>query len=144
MGNEIRNGEFKDTVETNLFVDETIVNTSEENITNVEEVATIELSGEEIMNNTIISEVVTENVVEDVNSEIVNEENQNEENIELKVGIVIPDHLNIRKEASKDSDIVGMVNKDDELQITNELEDFYEVLFNGVKCFCVKNFISIK
>lgn len=60
------------------------------------------------------------------------------------VGIVTPAHLNIRSEASKDSDIVSILNKNDEVKIVEELDGFYKVFYNGLIGYCVKEFISIK
>lgn len=86
---------------------------------------------------------VIESTIDITNEEIQNEENINIE-VELRNGIVKPSHLNVRKEASKDSDIIGIVNKDDSLKIIDEFGDFYKVLFNGVEGFCVKEFISVE
>ena len=147
MENEIRNEETVETVKT--LADEIVA--EELTVPMVEENVTPEVTEEVIEEGPVVTEEtpeVIEGTTEDVEPEVTNEEIQNDEitedKPELVIGVVGPAHLNVRKEASKDADIIGIVNKDDEIQIVGEVEDFYRVLLNGVEGFCVKEFISVK
>lgn len=102
-------------------------------------------------------EVMRVNPVEENNEEEVNEnevENNDEEvneNPEVVNAVVVNcNKLNVRKQPSKDAEVLCIINKDTELTVnTNEsTEDFYkvytssnEVLYEG---YCVKSFINIK
>lgn len=109
------------TVEENIYADQVVVN-EEESFQPVEEENVEDITPSE--------------------EESHEEEIQNEEN--FRIGVVVPAFLNVRKEASKDSDIVTIINKDDEVAIVEELEEFYKVNINGFQGFCVKDFISVK
>ena len=132
-------------MESENRIQESIINNVdiiEESITEINENVTQEVTEE------IIEEGNNEVVIEDITEENKFNEIQNDKNIEtqpeLVTGSVIPAHLNVRKEASKDSDIIGILTQDEEVKIISELEGFYKILFNGVEGFCVKDFISVK
>ena len=89
---------------------------------------------------------------EDTPADESNDEDQNEiQPDEVKDACVVKcEKLNVRKEASKTSEVVCVINKDTALtvSITKSTEDFYkvytinnEVLVEG---YCVKDFIKIK
>lgn len=84
--------------------------------------------------NVFVEETTVEEVVE---SEIVEE-----------IGVVFNcQKLNIRKEASKDSEVVKVVDVKTELlvNITESTEKFYKVcLASGLEGYCMKEFISIR
>lgn len=87
-------------------------------------------------------EINGEAVIEGVKETFV-EETPVEE-IQIKTGIVIPNHLNVRNEANKDSSIIGIINKDDTVKIISELNDFYQIQTNMVEGFCLKEFIKLQ
>lgn len=64
----------------------------------------------------------------------------------LVKGFVNCSALNVRKEASKSSEVVTKILKDTELTIlSSDLEGFYKVLTSdGIEGYCVKDFIDIK
>lgn len=99
----------------------------------------------DIVEDTIIDETITdESEVKEPEENSDNEDLPEDEIEETFDGVVTAAHLNVRKEASKDSDIISIVAKDDEVKITDEIGDFYKVLVNDVEGFCVKDFITIK
>ena len=95
-------------------------------------------------------EEVVENEVTD--KEIQNDSEEHTGNVDEIVNGELSGcaKLNVRREASKDSDVVCVLDKDASftVNVTASTEDFYkvyacvnEVLYEG---FCVKQFISIK
>ena len=68
------------------------------------------------------------------------------EEIDEIEGIVLPKRLNVRKEASKDSDVVCVVTKDTSLVVilTESTEDFYKVRTLDTEGFCMKEFIELR
>lgn len=102
----------------------------------VEKVEVIEgqISVDEVLNNEVESVEVEEPVVETI--------------AEPKVGFVNDcERLNMRKEASKSSEVVTILHKYAELQIdeANSTEEFYKVTtLAGIEGYCMKKFIKVK
>ena len=109
-------------------------------------------------------EEIIQNNEEVMNEEVNNEETdinnfevtsiENIEEVELKAevttkGVVIANKLNIRKEASKDADVLTIVSKGTGLgvNLTNSTDEFYCVntMVNGEMTtgYCMKKFITI-
>ena len=68
------------------------------------------------------------------------------EDLVLK-GVVIPSRLNVRKQPSKDSEVLEVITKNSEVEIglDGETDTFYKVRTkSGVEGYCMKEFISIK
>ena len=113
----------------------------EENTTNVEE------STEEIIEN-IDEAIVESNDIQDTQNELEIDENNNR-NI-AQATIIGYTKLNVRKNPSKDSEVVCIITKDSSVTVNyNEsTEDFYKVYVNvdnvPYEGFCMKEFISIK
>lgn len=62
-------------------------------------------------------------------------------------GIVIPGRLNVRKQPSKDSEVLEVITKNSEVEFDfdGETDTFYKVRTkSGVEGYCMKEFISIK
>lgn len=142
-------------------------NNIEESNQNIEEVTeateeTIEESTEEV-NETIeqVEETVNEveestNETEETTKEITEEVTEpevivpnienNVENNEVIGKISGFEKLYVRKEASKDSEPVGIVTDKDDLSIdvSHSTDDFYKVITsNGLEGYCVKEFVKI-
>ena len=71
------------------------------------------------------------------------------EEIDEVEGVVLPNRLNVRKEASKDSDIVCIVTKDTSVVVilTESTEDFYKVHTLDTldtEGYCMKEFIELR
>lgn len=65
-------------------------------------------------------------------------------NEEIKLGKVNTSMLNVRKEASKTSEIVNIISKDTTVKVLEELDEFFKVrLDNETEGYCVKDFITI-
>ena len=113
----------------------------EENTTNVEE------STEEVIEN-IDEAIVESNGIQDTQNELEIDENNNR-NI-APATIIGYTKLNVRKNPSKDSEVVCIITKDSSVTVNyNEsTEDFYKVYVNvdnvPYEGFCMKEFISIK
>lgn len=64
------------------------------------------------------------------------------------MGVVKPGRLNVRKQPSKDSEVLEVITKNSEVEIDlsdNEDTMFYKVRTKtGVEGYCMKEFISIK
>lgn len=68
------------------------------------------------------------------------------EDLVLK-GVVIPGRLNVRKQPSKDSEVLEVITKNSEVEIglDGETDEFYKVRTkSGVEGYCMKEFVSIK
>lgn len=142
-------------------------NNIEESNQNIEEVTevteeTIEESTEEV-NETIeqVEETVNEveestNETEETTKEVTEEVTEpeviipsienNVENNEVIGKISVFEKLYVRKEASKDSEPVGIVTDKDDLSIdvSHSTDDFYKVITsNGLEGYCVKEFVKI-
>lgn len=113
----------------------------EENTTNVEE------STEEVIEN-IDEAIVESNDIQDTQNELEIDENNNR-NI-AQATIIGYTKLNVRKNPSKDSEVVCIITKDSSVTVNyNEsTEDFYKVYVDvdnvPYEGFCMKEFISIK
>ena len=125
-------------------------NNIEELNQNIEEVAEVT---EETVNE--IEELTneTEETIEEVTDEVIEPEvivtsvENNVENNEVIGKISGFEKLYVRKEASKDSEPVGIVTDKDDLSIdvAHSTDDFYKVITsNGLEGYCIKQFINIK
>ena len=108
----------------------------EETINEVEEITNeIEETIEEVTDEVIEPEVIVTSVENNV------------ENNEVIGKISGFEKLYVRKEASKDSEPVGIVTDKDDLSIdvAHSTDDFYKVITsNGLEGYCIKQFINIK
>ena len=126
--------ETEETTEENTEEVNETVEQIEENTTNVEE------STEEVIKN------IDEAIVESNKLEI--DENNNR-NI-AQATIIGYTKLNVRKNPSKDSEVVCIITKDSSIAVdyNESTEDFYKVYVNvdnvPYEGFCMKEFISIK
>lgn len=124
-------------------------NNIEELNQNIEEVTEVtEETVNEVEESTNETEETTEEVTEEVTEPevIVPSIENNVENNEVIGKISGFEKLYVRKEASKDSEPVGIVtDKDDILiDVTNSTDDFYKVITsNGLEGYCVKEFVKI-
>ena len=129
------------TIEENTEEVNETVEQIEENTTNVEE------STEEVIEN-IDEAIVESNDIQDTQNELEIDENNNR-NI-AQATIIGYTKLNVRKNPSKDSEVVCIITKDSSVTVNyNEsTEDFYKVYVNvdnvPYEGFCMKEFISIK
>ena len=61
----------------------------------------------------------------------------------VEEGVVIPTLLNVRNLPNKESEIIRVLNKDDEVKIIGTENDFFIVeLDDGLIGYCVKDFIA--
>lgn len=139
-------------------------NNIEELNQNIEEVTEVtEKTTEESTNETVeqVEETVneveestneTEETKEEVTEEVTEPEvivpsiENNVENNEVIGKISGFEKLYVRKEASKDSEPVGIVTDKDDLSIDvdHSTDDFYKVITsNGLEGYCVKEFVKI-
>ena len=131
---EASTNETEETTEENTEEVNETVEQIEENTTNVEE------STEEVIKN------IDEAIVESNKLEI--DENNNR-NI-AQATIIGYTKLNVRKNPSKDSEVVCIITKDSSITVdyNESTEDFYKVYVNvdnvPYEGFCMKEFISIK
>ena len=139
-------------------------NNIEELNQNIEEVTevteeTAEESTEEVketveqVEETINEVEETTNEIEETTEEVTDEVTEPEvivpsiENNEVIGKISGFEKLYVRKEASKDSEPVGIVTDKDDLSIdvARSTDDFYKVITsNGLEGYCIKQFINIK
>ena len=116
---------------------------TEENVNKIEEsVKEIEEITEEITNE--VNETVEQ--VEETINKVEKTTNEIEETEEVIGKIIEFEKLYIRKEASKDSEPVGIVTDKDDLSIDiiHSTDDFYKVITsNGLEGYCVKEFVKI-
>lgn len=138
---------------------ETKIENSNETV-NEETVLTEEIKGEETVEETVKNtEETTENQeenVEEVNEETTETTENTEETSEnsdesTESNTVIGklsgcSKLYLRKEASKESDSLTIIEFDDEIIIDeeNSTEDFYKVSVKGFEGYCVKEYVTIK
>ena len=144
--------ELNQNIEEVTEVTEETVNEVEESTNETEE--TTEESTEEVKE--------TAEQVEETLNEVEESTNETEETIEPEV--IVPsiennvennevigkisgfEKLYVRKEASKDSELVGIVTDKDDLSIdvARSTDDFYKVITsNGLEGYCVKEFVKI-
>ena len=131
--------------EVTKVIEETIEENTEEVNETVEQV-------EETINEVEESTNETEEAIEEVTDEVTEPEvivpsiENNVENNEVIGKISGFEKLYVRKEASKNSEPVGIVtDKDDiSIDITHSTDDFYKVITsNGLEGYCVKEFVKI-
>ena len=124
-------------------------NNIEELNQNIEEVTKVtEETVNEVEESTNETEETTEEVTEEVTEPevIVPNIENNVENNEVIGKISGFEKLYVRKEASKDSEPVGIVtNKDDlSIDVARSTDNFYKVITsNGLEGYCVKEFVKI-
>lgn len=130
-------------------VTEVTEETTEESTNEVNE--TVE-QVEETVNGVEESTNETEEIIEEVAEEATEPEvivpsiENNVENNEVIGKISGFEKLYVRKEASKDSEPVGIVTDKDDLSIdvARSTDDFYKVITsNGLEGYCVKEFVKI-
>lgn len=130
-------------------VTEVTEETTEESTNEVNE--TVE-QVEETVNRVEESTNETEETTEEVTGEVTEPEvivpsiENNVENNEVIGKISGFEKLYVRKEASKDSEPVGIVTDKDDLSIdvAHSTDDFYKVITsNGLEGYCVKEFVKI-
>ncbi len=61
-----------------------------------------------------------------------------------KTVIVTTDGLNVREKASKTSDVLEMISKDEEVPLLEELDEWYKVKYSGVTGYISKDYSKIK
>ena len=131
-------------------VTEVTEETTEESTNEVNEtVEQVEETVNEVEESTKETEETTEEVTEEVTDQevIVPSIDNNVENNEIIGKINGFKNLYVRKEASKDSEPVGIVTDKDDLSIdvSHSTDDFYKVITsNGLEGYCIKQFINIK
>ena len=131
--------------EVTEVTEETTEESTEEVKENVEQV---EETVNEVEESTNEAEETTEEVTEEVTEPevIVPSIENNVENNEVIGKISGFEKLYVRKEASKDSEPVGIVTDKDDLSIdvAHSTDDFYKVITsNGLEGYCVKEFVKI-
>ena len=130
-------------------VTEVTEETIEENTEEVNEtIEQVEETVNEVEESTNEAEETTEEVTEEVTEPevIVPSIENNIENNEVIGKISGFEKLYVRKEASKDSEPVGIVTDKDDLSIdvSRSTDDFYKVITsNGLEGYCVKEFVKI-
>ena len=128
---------------------EEVTEVTEENTEEVSEtVEQVEETINEVEESTNETEETTEEVTEEVTEPevIVPSIENNVENNEVIGKISGFEKLYVRKEASKDSEPVGIVTDKDDLSIdvAHSTDDFYKVITsNGLEGYCVKEFVKI-
>ena len=131
-------------------VTEVTEETAEESTEEVKEtVEQVEETINEVEETTNEIEETTEEVTDEVTEPevIVPSIENNVENNEVIGKISGFEKLYVRKEASKDSEPVGIVTDKDDLSIdvAHSTDDFYKVITsNGLEGYCIKQFINIK
>lgn len=131
-------------------VTEVTEETTEESTDEVNEtVEQVEETVNEVEESTDETEETTEEVTEEVTEPevIVPSVENNVENNEVIGKISGFEKLYVRKEASKDSEPVGIVTDKDDLSIdiAHSTDDFYKVITsNGLEGYCIKQFVNIK
>lgn len=145
--------ELNQNIEEVTEVTEESINETEETIeeSNEEVIETIEQT-EETVNEVEESTNETEETIEEVTEEVTEPEvivpniENGVENNEVIGKISGFEKLYVRKEASKDSEPVGIVTDKDDLSIDiiHSTDDFYKVITsNGLEGYCVKEFVKI-
>lgn len=131
--------------EVTEVTEETIKESTEEVNETIEQVEETVNEVEESTNKTAeTTKEVTEEVTEP--EAIVPSIENNVENNEIIGKISGFEKLYVRKEASKDSEPVGIVTDKDDLSIdvAHSTDDFYKVITsNGLEGYCVKEFVKI-
>lgn len=135
--------------EVTEVTEETTEETTEESTEEVKETAE---QVEETVNEVEESTNETEETIEEVTEEVIEPEvivpsiDNNVENNEIIGKVNGFKSLYVRKEASKDSEPVGIVTDKDDISIdvARSTDDFYKVITsNGLEGYCVKEFVKI-
>ena len=130
-------------------VTEVTEETAEESTEEIKEIVEqVEETINEVEETTNEIEETTEEVTDEVTEPevIVPSIENNVENNEVIGKISGFEKLYVRKEASKDSEPVGIVTDKDDLSIdvAHSTDDFYKVITsNGLEGYCVKEFVKI-
>lgn len=106
----------------------------------------VDESQNEVLENTEKDNESVEENTETKEEHEVSDLNDNIENNEVIGKISGYDKLYVRKEATVDSEPVGIVTKDDDLSIDviHSTDDFYKVYTsNGLEGYCVKKFVKV-
>ena len=141
--------EVTEVTEENVNEVEASTNETEETTNEVNEtVEQVEETVNEVEESTNEAEETTEEVNEEFTEPevIVPNIENNVENNEVIGKISGFEKLYVRKEASKDSEPVGIVTDKDDLSIdvAHSTDDFYKVITsNGLEGYCVKEFVKI-
>ncbi|MDM0925555.1 SH3 domain-containing protein [Clostridium perfringens] len=88
---------------------------------------------------------VAKEYIKDIKDEVVTgpEKPSNPENSK-KTGVVTTSKgLNVRKEANTSSQIVGILNSGESVEIIGEENDFYKITYKGQEAYASKNYIDI-
>ena len=96
-----------------------------------------------------------EQVVEVTETDVVVEEAPVEAPVEEPVQNTVPEapmkgvvfgckKLNVRKEASTDSEVLNIINEKNRVTILSDEGDWYQVKVHGKKGYCLKKFIAIE
>lgn len=126
--------------ENNVEIIEEVREEPVETIGYVEEVSEEPVETEEIVNETVEEPVETEEIVEETIEEV--QESIEEPIVEnVKIGKVLPNKLNVRENPDKSANILEVLNRNDEVEILEELELFYKIKINDTIGYCVKEFI---
>lgn len=134
--------------ESNQNIEE-VTEATEESTEEVNEtIEQVEETVNEVEESTNETEETTKEVTEEVTEPevIVPSIENNVENNEVIGKISGFEKLYVRKEASKDSEPVGIVTDKDDLSIdvSHSTDDFYKVITsNGLEGYCVKEFVKI-
>ena len=133
---------------TEETVNEVEASTNETEETTEESTNEVNETVNEVEESTNETEETTEEVTEEVTEPevIVPSIENNVENNEVIGKISGFEKLYVRKEASKDSELVGIVTDKDNLSIdvARSTDDFYKVITsNGLEGYCVKEFVKI-
>ena len=138
--------------EVTEVTEETTEETTEESTNEINEINETVEQVEETVNEVEESTNETEETKEEVTEEVTEPEvivpsiKNNVENNEVIGKISGFEKLYVRKEASKDSEPVGIVTDKDDLSIdvNHSTDDFYKVITsNGLEGYCVKEFVKI-
>ncbi|MBI6049500.1 SH3 domain-containing protein [Clostridium perfringens] len=88
---------------------------------------------------------VTKEYIKDIKDEVVTEPEKpsNPENSK-KTGVVTASKgLNVRKEANTSSQIIGILNSGESVEIIGEENGFYKITYKGQEAYASKNYINI-
>ena len=126
--------------ENNVKIIEEANEESVETIGYFEEVSEEPVETEEIVEETIEEPAETEEIAEETIEEV--QENTEEPIVDnIKIGKVLPNKLNVRENPDKSANILKVLDRNDEVEILEELELFYKIKINDTIGYCVKEFI---
>ena len=97
-------------------------------------------------NDKVENKELEETKIEEVKEEVVEEVKQvvKEEVKEKKYGQVYNcELLNVRTEPNTDSEIFSILNRDDKVEILDDILGFYKILKDGSEVYCMKKYIKI-